>query len=206
MSGPRLVLASHNKGKLRELRAMIAEQAPELDVDALVVDAAAAGASDVAETGVTFEENARLKAEAIAQETGLAALADDSGLCVDVLGGAPGFLSARWSGRHGDDEANLRLLLAQLAEVPDGHRSGGFECRAALAVPGAETAVTQGSFRGVILREPRGAGGFGYDPILQPDGREESAAELDPAEKNRLSHRGEAMRAMMPRILEVLRA
>ncbi|MCB4207258.1 RdgB/HAM1 family non-canonical purine NTP pyrophosphatase [Arthrobacter sp. UM1] len=206
MSGARLVLASHNKGKLRELRAMIAEQAPELDVDSLVVDAAAAGAPDVAETGVTFEENARLKAEAIAQETGLAALADDSGLCVDVLGGAPGFLSARWSGRHGDDEANLRLLLAQLADVPDGHRAGGFECRAALAVPGAETAVTQGSFRGVILREPRGEGGFGYDPILQPDGREESAAELDPAEKNRLSHRGAAMRAMMPRILEVLKA
>ncbi|MFC4805841.1 RdgB/HAM1 family non-canonical purine NTP pyrophosphatase [Falsarthrobacter nasiphocae] len=206
VSSPRLVLASHNAGKLRELRAMIAAVAPDLDVDALVVDAGAVGAPDVRETGVTFEANARLKAETIAEATGLAALADDSGLAVDVLGGAPGFLSARWSGRHGDDEANLRLLLDQLADVPDEHRGGGFVCAAALAVPGRETRVEHGTFRGTILREPRGNGGFGYDPILQPEGLELSAAELTPEEKNRRSHRGQAMAALLPSILEVLRA
>ncbi len=203
---PRLVLASHNRGKLRELRAMIQAADPALDVDALVIDAATAQASDVRETGVTLEENAVLKAETIAAETGLAALADDSGLCVDVLGGAPGFLSARWSGRHGDDEANLRLLLAQLADVPAERRGAGFVCAAALAVPGQTTTVTRGQMRGVILAEPRGNGGFGYDPILQPDGLDQSAAELTPEEKNARSHRGEAMKAMLPHLLTVLRS
>lgn len=205
MTAPRLVLATHNQGKLRELRAMIEHAAPDLDVDALVIDAGAAGASDVRETGVTFEENARLKAETIAAELGIAALADDSGLAVDVLGGAPGFLSARWAGEHGDDRANLELLLRQLSDVPDEHRGGGFVCVAALAVPGQETVTTTGAFRGTILREPRGTGGFGYDPILQPDGLTVSAAELSAEEKNARSHRGAAMRAMLPALLRVLR-
>jgi XTP/dITP diphosphohydrolase len=204
-AGARLVLASHNQGKLRELRAMIQAAAPSLDVERLVIDAATARASDVRETGVTFEENAVLKAESISAETGLAALADDSGLAVDVLGGAPGFLSARWSGVHGDDDANLRLLLAQLADVPEVHRGGGFVCAAALAVPGQPTRVTTGTMRGTILTEPRGTGGFGYDPILQPEGLSVSAAELTPDAKNARSHRGEALRAMLPGILEVLR-
>ena len=134
---PVLVLATHNQGKLRELRELLRGQVPGLDVDTQVVDAGAVGAPDVAETGVTFAENSLLKARAVAQATGLVAIADDSGLAVDVLGGAPGIFSARWAGRHGDDAANLRLLLDQLADVPDEHRGAAFVCAAALAVPGA---------------------------------------------------------------------
>ena len=135
-AAPRLVLATHNKGKLRELRELLRGQVPGLDVDTQVVDAGAVGAPDVAETGVTFAENSLLKARAVAEATGLVAIADDSGLAVDVLGGAPGIFSARWSGRHGDDAANLQLLLAQLADVPDEYRGAAFVCAAALAVPG----------------------------------------------------------------------
>ena len=130
---PRLVLATHNKGKLRELRELLRGQVPGLDVDTQVVDAAAVGGPDVVETGVTFAENSLLKARAVAEATGLVAIADDSGLSVDVLGGAPGIFSARWAGQHGDDAANLRLLLAQLADVPDAHRGAAFVCAAALA-------------------------------------------------------------------------
>ena len=143
-----LVLATHNQGKLRELRELLRGQVPGLDVDTQVVDAGAVGAPDVAETGVTFAENSLLKARAVAQATGLVAIADDSGLAVDVLGGAPGIFSARWAGRHGDDAANLRLLLAQLADVPDGYRGAAFVCAAALAVPGTAAERGPGS-RGV---------------------------------------------------------
>ncbi|BCW48943.1 hypothetical protein StoSoilB13_12850 [Arthrobacter sp. StoSoilB13] len=127
---PRLVLATHNQGKLKELRELLRGQVPGLDVDTQVVDAAAVGAPDVAETGVTFAENSLLKARAVAEATGLVAIADDSGLAVDVLGGAPGIFSARWSGKHGDDAANLRLLLAQLSDVPDTFRGAAFVCAA----------------------------------------------------------------------------
>ncbi|MEO5779964.1 RdgB/HAM1 family non-canonical purine NTP pyrophosphatase [Arthrobacter oryzae] len=208
---PRLVLATHNKGKLRELRELLRGQVPGLDVDTQVVDAAAVGAPDVAETGVTFAENSLLKARAVAEATGLVAIADDSGLAVDVLGGAPGIFSARWAGRHGDDDANLRLLLAQLADVPDEHRNAAFVCAAALAVPGASpdggrAVVEYGQLEGTLLREPRGAGGFGYDPVLQPRGLDRSCAELSPAEKNGISHRGQAFRALLPAIVEALAA
>lgn len=211
---PRLVLATHNKGKLRELRELLRGQIPGLDVDTQVVDAAAVGAPDVAETGVTFAENSLLKARAVAQATGLVAIADDSGLSVDVLGGAPGIFSARWSGRHGDDAANLQLLLAQLSDVPDGHRGAAFVCAAALAVPaslampaaadGGRELVEYGELVGTLLREPRGAGGFGYDPVLQPLGLDRSCAELSPQEKNAMSHRGQAFRALLPAIVEAL--
>lgn len=212
MSGaatPRLVLATHNKGKLRELRELLRGQVPGLDVDTQVVDAAAAGAPDVVETGVTFAENSLLKARAVAAATGLVAIADDSGLAVDVMGGAPGIFSARWSGRHGDDEANLNLLLGQLSDVPDQHRGAAFVCAAALAVPGAEgedtrEVVEYGQLEGVLLREPRGEGGFGYDPILQPAGEERSCAELSAEEKNAISHRGKAFRALLPAIVAAL--
>ncbi|MEE2521499.1 RdgB/HAM1 family non-canonical purine NTP pyrophosphatase [Pseudarthrobacter sp. J75] len=209
-TGPRLVLATHNQGKLRELRELLRGQVPGLDVDTQVVDAAAAGAPDVVETGVTFAENSLLKARAVAAATGLPAIADDSGLAVDVLGGAPGIFSARWSGRHGDDEANLQLLLAQLADVPDAHRQAAFVCAAALAVPGTEAdgggreVVEYGQLEGTLLREPRGEGGFGYDPILQPAGESRSCAELSAGEKNAISHRGKAFRALLPAIAEVL--
>jgi XTP/dITP diphosphohydrolase len=206
---PVLVLATHNKGKLRELRELLRGQVPGLDVDTQVVDAGAVGAPDVVETGVTFAENSLLKARAVAQATGLVAIADDSGLSVDVLGGAPGIFSARWAGRHGDDAANLQLLLAQLADVPDEYRGAAFVCAAALAVPGTSRedgheVVEYGQLEGTLLREPRGAGGFGYDPVLQPTGLDRSCAELSPEEKNAISHRGQAFRALLPAIVEAL--
>jgi XTP/dITP diphosphohydrolase len=208
-TAPRLVLATHNKGKLKELRELLRGQVPGLDVDTQVVDAAAVGAPDVVETGVTFAENSLLKARAVADATGLVTIADDSGLAVDVLGGAPGIFSARWAGRHGDDAANLRLLLDQLSDVPDAHRGAAFVCAAALAVPadgdGAGREVVEyGQLEGMLLREPRGDGGFGYDPVLQPAGEARSCAELSPAEKNAISHRGKAFRALLPAIVEAL--
>jgi len=206
---PVLVLATHNQGKLRELRELLRGQLPGLDVDTQVVDAGAVGAPDVAETGVTFAESSLLKARAVAQATGLVAIADDPGLAVDGLGGAPGIFSARWAGRHGDDAANLRLLLDQLSDVPDEFRGAAFVCAAAMAVPDqaggeAREVVEYGQLEGTLLREPRGAGGFGYDPVLQPSGLDRSCAELSPEEKNAISHRGHAFRALLPAIVEAL--
>ena len=214
-AGARIVLATHNRGKVAELRAMLAEALPELDVETAVVDAGAVGAPDVVEDGVSFEANAAKKARAVAQHTGLIAVADDSGLAVDVLGGAPGIFSARWSGRHGDDAANLRLLLDQLADVPDEHRGAGFVCVAALAVPGqadadgrqmiAQEHAERGELRGALLREPVGDGGFGYDPILRPAGMDVSTAQLSAEQKNAISHRGQAFRALLPHLVAALR-
>lgn len=203
---PRLVLATHNQGKLRELRELLRGQVPGLDVDTQVVDAGAVGAPDVRETGVTFEANALLKAHAVAQSTGLPSIADDSGLAVDVLGGAPGIFSARWAGRHGDDQANLELLLAQLGDIDAEHRGASFVCAAALALPDGTERVELGRLAGTLLTAPRGEGGFGYDPILQPEGTELSCAELTSEAKNAISHRGQAFRALMPHLVEVLRS
>ncbi|MGO1182549.1 MAG: RdgB/HAM1 family non-canonical purine NTP pyrophosphatase [Micrococcaceae bacterium] len=203
-AAPKVVLATTNQGKLKELRELLRDAVPGLDVDTQVIDAAAAGAPDVVEDGVTFEANALKKAHAVAQHTGLIAVADDSGLAVDVLGGAPGIFSARWSGRHGDDTANLHLLLAQLGDVPDEHRGAAFVCAAALATPAGAEHVERGLLSGTLLRAPRGDGGFGYDPILQPAGRDVSCAELSSDEKNAISHRGHAFRALLPRLIEVL--
>ena len=202
--GARVVLATHNRGKLAELRDLLAPALPGADVERLVVDAAAAGAPDVVEDGTTFEANALLKARAATAATGLIAVADDSGLAVDVLGGAPGIFSARWSGRHGDDAANLRLLLAQLSDVPDAHRGAQFVCAAALVTPDGREHVETGTLRGALLREPVGDGGFGYDPVLRPDGSDRTCAELTRAEKNAISHRGLAMRALLPHLLAAL--
>ncbi len=204
--GARLVLATRNPGKLRELRELLRGQVPGLDVDTQVIDAAAAGVPDVAETGVTFEENALLKAHAVAAATGLPAVADDSGLSVDVLGGAPGIFSARWSGRHGDDAANLDLLLAQLSDISAEHRGAAFVCAAALALPGGAETVERGELRGTLLDARRGTGGFGYDPILVPAGSDRSCAELSSAEKNAISHRGQAFRALLPALVTALAA
>ena len=198
----RIVLATRNAGKVAELREILADVLARLD--AQLVGVTEFGVADVVETGVTFEANAALKALTVARETGLPALADDSGLAVDVLGGAPGVFSARWCGRHGDDEANLRLLLAQLADVPDEHRSAAFVCCAVLALPDGRTLAREGVFPGTLTREPRGENGFGYDPILQVAGRDETSAELSPTEKNAISHRGKAFRALaevMPELL-----
>jgi len=202
---PRLVLATHNQGKLRELRELLRGQVPGLDVDTDVVDAGALGAPDVKETGVTFAENSRLKAREVAKFTGVLAIADDSGLAVDVLGGAPGIFSARWAGRHGDDAANLDLLLAQLGDIAAEHRGARFVCAAALASPdGSLDIVEEGTLEGALLTAPRGDGGFGYDPILQPAGMDKSCAELSGAEKNAISHRGHAFRALLPHIVKAL--
>ncbi|CAM3729730.1 RdgB/HAM1 family non-canonical purine NTP pyrophosphatase [Occultella aeris] len=199
---PRLVLATHNAHKVGELRAILAGLTPLAPEQ--VIGAAQTGASEPVEDGVTFAENALIKARALAAHTGLVAVADDSGLAVDVLGGAPGIFSARWAGRHGDDRANLDLLLAQLGDVPAQHRAAGFVCAAALVTPDGREHVELGELRGTLLTAPRGEGGFGYDPILQPDGETRSCAELTAAEKNAISHRGRAFRALAPHIAQAL--
>lgn len=199
----RLVLATRNAHKVGELREILADVLADLDLD-IVGLADFPDVPDVIEDGVTFAENALLKARAVAAATGLPALADDSGLAVDVLGGAPGIFSARWSGRHGDDRANLELLLAQLSDVRDEHRGAGFVCAAAIALPDGRTRVEEGHFRGTLTREPRGTNGFGYDPILLVDGDTRTSAELSPAEKNAVSHRGTAFRALSDALRELL--
>jgi XTP/dITP diphosphohydrolase len=198
---PRLVLATANQHKLAELTRILA--AGRVDV-ALASLAEFPGAPDVAETGATFADNALLKARAIAEYTGLPAVADDSGLRVDALNGMPGVLSARWSGRHGDDEANLRLLLAQLADVPDDRRGAQFVCAAALVLHGGREHVSEGVLRGRLIREPRGQNGFGYDPIFVPESADITTAEMEPADKDRISHRGKALRGLAPVIAAFL--
>lgn len=198
----RIVLATRNPGKVGELRHILADVLGRLGLDLVGVDAF--DVEDVVETGVTFEENALLKARTVAQATGLPALADDSGLAVDVLGGAPGVFSARWAGQHGDDVGNLELLLTQLADVPDEHRGAAFVCCAALALPDGRVATRHGRFPGTLTRAPRGTNGFGYDPILQVEGDERTSAELPPEEKNAISHRGRAFTALADDLLALL--
>ncbi len=201
MSAARMVLATRNAHKVAELRRILADAG-------LVAEVLDLGdfpeVADVAETGVTFAENALLKAHAVARATGLAAVADDSGLCVDVLGGAPGVFSARWSGGHGDDVANLQLLLAQLGDVPAPHRTAHFACAAALARPDGAEHVVEGRLDGVLIAKPVGENGFGYDPIFVPEGEVRTTAQLEPAEKDAISHRGRAFRAMVPHLRELL--
>jgi XTP/dITP diphosphohydrolase len=199
----RVVLATGNAHKVIELRAILAEVADELDLE-IVGMGEFPDLAEVAETGVTFAENAALKAVYVCQETGLPALADDSGLAVDVLGGAPGVFSARWAGDHGQDHANLMLLLAQLRDVPDEHRWAAFVCAAAVALPDGTVVTREGRLPGRLAREPRGGHGFGYDPILVVDGGSRTAAEMSPEEKNAISHRGKAFRALAADLRELL--
>jgi XTP/dITP diphosphohydrolase len=197
----RLVLATRNPHKLEEMRRILAESG--LDVELLGIDAFP-DVPEVAETGATFNENALLKARAVAEATGVIAVADDSGLCVDAMGGMPGVLSARWSGGQGD-LANVELVLAQLADVPDDRRTAHFACAAAVAVPGGDQHVVMGRLDGAVIRKPRGTNGFGYDPIFEPDetpGR--TSAEISNEEKDAISHRGRALRALAPYLREVL--
>ena len=192
-----LVLATRNTKKLAELRRILDEA--DLAVE-LAGPEVFAQVPEIAETGTTFAENAMIKARAVAEATGLPAVADDSGLCVAALNGMPGILSARWAGRHGDDEANLDLVLGQLAEVPDERRTAYFACAAALALPDGSGEVVTGELHGTLLRERRGTNGFGYDPIFVPDGYAVTTAELPSADKDAISHRGRALRALVPRI------
>ncbi|MEU4684775.1 RdgB/HAM1 family non-canonical purine NTP pyrophosphatase [Streptomyces xinghaiensis] len=200
----RLILATRNTHKVTELRAILADAGLGAEDVELVGADAYPEIPDVQETGVTFAENALLKAHALARATGHPAVADDSGLCVDVLGGAPGIFSARWAGRHGDDKANLDLLLAQLADITDEHRGAHFACAAALAMPDGTERVVEGRLTGTLRHTPAGTGGFGYDPVLQPDGETRTCAELTPEQKNAISHRGKAFRALAPLVRELL--
>ncbi len=197
---PRIVLATHNLKKLAELRAIVAKALPELD-PACIVSAGELGLHDVVEDGTSFAENALIKARAAAEQSGLIGIADDSGIAVDILGGSPGIFSARWSGAHGDDAANNALLLAQLADIAPEHRGARFVCAAALVVPGSTAGPSReiveiGEMPGTVLLKEQGSGGFGYDPLFQPKGHTVSAAELTAEEKNAISHRGTAFRAL----------
>jgi len=197
-----LVLATRNEGKLREMQQLVAQEPALADVSVVSV-ASFPDVEDVVETGVTFLENSALKAHAVAQATGLPAIADDSGLSVEVLGGCPGVFSARWSGTHGADQANIDLLLAQTADVPAGRLAAKFVCCVVLALPDGTQRSRTGEVHGVISRDQRGDNGFGYDPIFElPDGR--SMAQLGADEKNAISHRGRALRALRPDITELL--
>jgi len=221
-----VVLASRNAAKVRELARILGASDPASGPIRLVGLDEFPGAPDVPETGATFEENALLKARAIAEYTGLPAVADDSGLCADALNGMPGVLSARWAGRHGDDRANLELVLAQVADVPDARLGAQFVCAAALVVPDllaggttppdppapggaarpprppwaplAREWVVTGRVDGRLIRVPRGSGGFGYDPIFLPDGFGQTTAEMTAEAKDAISHRGRAFRALAP--------
>jgi XTP/dITP diphosphohydrolase len=197
----RLVLATLNPHKVTELERILAGGRVAAELVGL---GEFPGAPDVAETGATFAANALLKAEAVAQFTGLPAVADDSGFCVDALNGMPGVLSARWSGKHGDDLANLRLLLDQLSDVPDERRGAHFACAAALVLPSGRQHVSEGTVHGRVIRQPRGENGFGYDPIFVPDRSELTTAEMTAKAKDAISHRGRALRALAPVIAALL--
>jgi XTP/dITP diphosphohydrolase len=199
----RLLLATRNAGKLAELRRLLERAVPGVEVVGLgdVEDY-----PEAPETGATFAENALLKAREAVRHTGLPAVADDSGLTVDALNGMPGIFSARWSGRHGDDDANTALLLGQLTDVPDERRGGAFVCAAALVTPDGDERVLERQWPGSVIREKRGTNGFGYDPVFVPEGLDVTAAELEPAEKDARSHRGQAFAAMVPVVAEVLGA
>lgn len=199
----RLLLATRNAGKLAELRRLLEAAVPGVEVVGLgdVEDY-----PEAPEAGATFAENALLKAREAARYTGLPAVADDSGLTVDSLNGMPGVLSARWSGRHGDDDANTALLLGQIADVPDERRGAAFVCAAALVTPDGSEHVLEREWRGRVIREKRGTNGFGYDPVFVPEGLEVTSAELAPEEKDTRSHRGQAFVALVPVIADVLGA
>jgi XTP/dITP diphosphohydrolase len=192
----KLLLASRNAKKLRELqRIVVAEDLSGIEVLSL---ADVPSFPEAPETAPDFEGNALAKARDAAAATGLVSVADDSGLAVDELNGMPGVLSARWSGRHGDDVANLDLLLGQLGDVPDERRGAAFVSVVALVVPGGEEVVVRGEWRGTLLRARRGTNGFGYDPIFVPEGYEITSAEMTAEEKDAESHRGRALKLLVP--------
>jgi XTP/dITP diphosphohydrolase len=196
----RVVLATQNAHKLVEMRRILDEAG--LDIELVGTDQFP-DLTDVVENGSTFAANALLKARSVCAETGLPAIADDSGLIVDALNGMPGIFSARWSGSHGDDLANLNLLLGQLTDVPDARRGAAFHCAAAVVLPDGTERLVEGTIDGTLIREPRGTNGFGYDPIFVPLGESRTTAEMSAEEKDAISHRGRAMRALVPVLREL---
>lgn len=208
MAALEVVLATHNAHKVAEFQRILGERMPGLTV--LAYD----GPSPV-EDGTSFAENALIKARAAAAHSGRIALADDSGITVDVMGGAPGIFSARWAGERAGDEENVRLLLAQLGDVRRPNRGAAFHCTIAVVVPAAlvgdaaagaaadEEFVAEGLWRGALAYEPRGSHGFGYDPVFEPEGHEVTAAELLPEQKNAISHRARAFEALIPELERV---
>jgi XTP/dITP diphosphohydrolase len=193
----RVLLATRNAGKIDELREILAEAAPDIELAGLD---AVPDYPETPETELTFAGNALLKARDGVKHTGLATIADDSGLAVDALNGMPGVLSARWAGSAKDDAANNALLLDQLADVPDEHRGAKFVCAAAIVWPDGRELVVHGEMRGTVGREPKGDNGFGYDPLFTPEGFDRTSAELSAPEKNAISHRGKAFRELAAKL------
>ena len=198
----KLVLATRNQGKITEFRRILDELAPG-QIELIGVDKFP-DLVDVDETGSTFEENSLLKSRYTCDATGLPAIADDSGLCVDFLNGDPGIFSARWAGNHGDDQANIEKLLEQLKGVPDNKRTAHFKCVASLVLPDGREQVAEGRFEGHILHAPVGDNGFGYDPIFQPLGLSISSAQMSAQEKDLVSHRGKSLRSIAPHVIQML--
>ena len=198
MIPPKIVIASHNQKKIEEMRRIL-EQAG-LEIEILGTDQFP-DLADVQETGSTFAANAMLKAHYVSGATGLPAVADDSGLCVDALNGMPGILSARWAGKHGDDRANLELLLRQIAHIPRKRRGASFVCAVAYCEPNGREFIVEGSMNGEIIDSPRGENGFGYDPIFVPMGHMVTSAELSSQEKDAISHRGHALKAFVKQLV-----
>ena len=197
-----LVLATRNQGKINEFRRILEELAPG-QIELIGVDQFP-DLVDVDETGSTFEENSLLKSRYTCAATGLPAIADDSGLCVDALNGDPGIYSARWAGIHGDDQANIEKLLEQLKDVPDDKRTARFKCVASLVLPDGREQIAEGRFEGHILHAPVGENGFGYDPIFQPLGLSISSAQMSAQEKDLVSHRGKSLRSIAPHVIQML--
>jgi XTP/dITP diphosphohydrolase len=198
----KLVLATRNQGKITEFRRILDELAPG-QIELIGVDQFP-DLVDVDETGSTFEENSLLKSRYTCNATGLPAIADDSGLCVDFLNGDPGIFSARWAGNHGNDQANIERILEQLKDVPNNKRSAHFKCVASLVMPDGREQVAEGRFEGHILHAPVGDNGFGYDPIFQPLGLSISSAQMSAQEKDLVSHRGKSLRALAPHVIQML--
>lgn len=198
--GIKVVLASRNSHKVAEVRRILADARSNIDLVGL--DELAVVVPEVPETGATFAENALIKAQSVVDATGLPAIADDSGLTVDALNGMPGVLSARWAGKHGDDTANLELVLAQISDVPDQRRGASFVAAVVLVRDGASPIVVEGKVSGRLLFHREGENGFGYDPIFVPAGHEVTTAEMTAAEKDEVSHRGQALRALVTRMRE----
>lgn len=198
----KLLLATRNQGKIEEFRRILDALAPgEIELVGLNEFP---DVGDVEETGSTFAENSLLKAREMSEATGLPAISDDSGLCVSALNGDPGIYSARWAGSHGDDRANLEKVLDQLRDVPDSDRGAYFICVATLYLPDGRSFSEEGRFYGTILHQPVGEHGFGYDPIFQPEGLAISSAQMSAEEKDAVSHRGKALRAIAPVVMSAL--